>query len=58
MKSGQTMQKQDLLDWINEKAATEYKSIETLGDCIAYLNVLDVVHPRIVTFKKLRCRLG
>ena len=47
--------KNDLLHWINQRACCEYKNLEELGDCVAYICLLDVVHPKSFASKKIKC---
>ena len=56
MKSPMPLKKQDLIDWVNERACTVYRSIEELGDCVGYVMILDALHPKLVAVRKLKCR--
>jgi microtubule-associated protein, RP/EB family len=35
----------ELLSWLNEALSTDYPKIELLSDGIAYLQILDALHP-------------
>ena len=56
MKNLQSLTKHEILQWVNQKSCSEYKSIEELGDCVAYLGILEAVHPKAFGNKKIRCK--
>lgn len=45
--------KADLLAWINRSVETEYMTIESLADGVAYAQVLDAVHPGCLVITRL-----
>ena len=56
MKNLQSLTKHEILQWANQKACCEYKSIEELGDCVAYLGILEAAHPKAFGQKKVKCK--
>ena len=49
--------KSDLIRWVNDSLECSYSKIETLGDCIAYLQLISLHHPDKMKFSKAKCKL-
>ena len=47
----------ELLAWINELTETDYPKVESLADGVAYCQVIDALHPRMVPLFKLNCKV-
>lgn len=47
------MGRHELLEWINRQMQTEYTTVETLGDGVAYSQVIDAIHPGSINIFKL-----
>lgn len=45
--------KADLLAWINKTIETDYMSVESLADGVAYAQILDAVHPGCIAIVRL-----
>lgn len=48
--------KTDLLNWVNKTIEAKYAKIEQLGDCIAFIQLIDAFTENLVHLNLVKCK--